>query len=294
MAQAGLDRKLGPILSTPGQMEACPHRSGLGRLVVACAVYVPHRLRHQDLDGLADQQAWWIAEYPFYLPVGQHDGALDIGHHDGIRRHLQQRVKLAFGSLCPVALLIRRPPRVREAGNTPEQDSDQRQSDAGACRPDFPDDVPDWNQNIAPVHAHQHAPPQTLEIFCPLGLRIPGHDIDLPAGMLFFNESSWGRIKQLRREDPLLLEVDPSLFSQKRIDEHIAVMIQKQILDACPCSPLRLQRVHGTREDILQNRQPHLGHHRPDKRAARIVEWAHKHHCEDPLVIRCRLLNHGA
>ena len=243
---------------------------------------------------MTDQPAWWIAEHRVHLPVGQHDCAFGIGHHDGIRRHLQQRVKLAFCSLCPVALLIRLLPRVREAGDTPEQDSDQRQPHADACRPDLPHDGLESNQDVAPIHAHQHAPPQANKIFCPLGLRIPGHDIDVPAGMLFFNEPGWGRIKQLCRGDPLPLEIDLSLFSQKRIDEHISVMIQKEILDARPRSPLRLQRVHDAREGILQNRQPHLGHHRPDKRAASILEWAHKRHHEDPLVVRCHILDNYA
>src|SRR5947207_136543 len=108
-AEGDVDGKLRAVLAPPRQLQAGPHRPGLGICEVAVAVRnvdCPELIGEQDLDRPADQLLARVAEEAFGLLVDERDPPAAVDDDRRVRGEVQQR---------PEALLAR-PEDLNETG----------------------------------------------------------------------------------------------------------------------------------------------------------------------------------
>jgi hypothetical protein len=91
------------VLAQAVQIDAGAHRAGpwCGEVAVAkSGVPAPVPLRHQHLDGLAQELLASIAEQPLGLGVDQHDAPGPVDDHHGVGCGLEQPAELLLGLLA--------------------------------------------------------------------------------------------------------------------------------------------------------------------------------------------------
>ena len=96
VGQADVHRELGAIPSPAAQLQATSQVPSLRVLEVGlplCRVDLPERLRHQCLEGLADQVAVVIAEQRLRLAIDTPDHARPVHPHQGIGHDVQQALE---------------------------------------------------------------------------------------------------------------------------------------------------------------------------------------------------------